>query len=414
MTIRIERRRRKLLIAAMLVDTLGGGLLAPFELVYALKIAHLSLTTAGVVLSVAAAASIALGPISGAAVDRFGATRVVAVANALGVVGCLSLLLWTNILGCALGFFFLGANMRVFWAAFTPLVASIAMPSDLERWFGRLRAARYIGIVSGEALSGLVLLVGLSTGLRLLVTANGVSFVAALFLVLAATPARVPPAGDGDDEKDHSQGGYRQVLRDRVNIALAGLNVAATLLLVAPMIVLPVFVLERLHLDTWLPGVLAAVLTATAAAGLLLADRLVRGRRRLRNLEIAAVLWALGSVTFLLAPAGDALGYGALFLGVILLGLGEAMYAPTADALPAALAPIELRGRYAAMHQMAWGISEAVAPALGAATLAASDAALWLTLAGIAAASAVAYRMLEKPTGTRDGIAGAELTSSYE
>jgi Na+/melibiose symporter-like transporter len=405
-----RRRRQRLLIAAMLVDTLGGGLLAPFELIYALKVARLPLTTAGVILSVASAAGIALGPVAGAAVDRFGPTRVVALANALGVAGCASLLLWRGGWGYALGAFFLGAYMRVFWASFTPLVASVARADELEQWFGRLRGARYIGIVSGEALSGAVLLAGVETGLRLLVAANGLSFVAALVLVLAAGPARVSSIG-GEGEATAGHGGYRQVLRDGINVALAGLNVAATLLLTAPIMMLPVFVLERLHLPTWLPGILAAVLTATAAAGLLFGARLVRGRRRLRNLEIAAVLWTLGCVAFLFASVEVALVYVALVVGVILLGIGEAMYAPTADALPAALAPAQLRGRYAAVHQMAWGISEAIAPTLGAATLAADSAVLWLTLGGIAAGTAVTYRGLERPSHGRDGIAGAELTA---
>src|ERR671939_164400 len=183
-----DRRRRRLLIAAMLVDTLGGGLLSPFELIYAIKIAGLSLTSAGVILSVAAAAGIAVGPVAGAAVDRIGPVRVVAVANGLGVAGCLSLLLWRNGYGYALGAFFLGTNLRVFWAAFTPLVASIASGAELEQSFGRLRGARYIGIVSGQTLSGLVLLTGIRTGQRLLVIANGISFVVALALVLAVAP----------------------------------------------------------------------------------------------------------------------------------------------------------------------------------------------------------------------------------
>jgi MFS family permease len=406
-----QRRRRRLLVTAMLVDTLGGGLLAPFELIYATKLAGLSLTSAGVILSVAAAAGIAIGPVAGAAVDRLGPVRVVAIANGLGVAGCISLLLVTNGWGYALGAFFLSSNMRVFWAAFTPLVASIASGPELEQWFGRLRGARYIGIVSGEALSGVVFVAGLHTGLRLLVIANGLSFVAALILVLAVAPPRHTLADDGPDQvAEH--GGYRQVLRDGVNVALAGLNVAATLLLVTPILVLPVFILYRLHLPTWLPGVVAAFLTTTAAAGLLFGARLVRGRRRLRNLEIAATLWAFGCAAFVLAPAGDVIAYAALFAGALLLGLGEAFYAPTADALPAALAPVELRGRYAAVHQMAWGISEAIAPTLGAATLAAGNAVLWLTLTAIAIAAALGYHTLERPAAGRDGVAGAQLNSS--
>jgi MFS family permease len=406
-----QRPTRRLLIAAMLVDTLGGGLLSPFELIYAIKMAGLSLTSAGVILSVAAAAGIALGPLAGAAVDRIGPVRVVAFANGLGLAGCLSLLFWTDGWGYGVGAFFLSANLRVFWAAFTPLVASIASGAELEQWFGRLRGARYIGIVSGEGLSGFVFLAGVHTGLRLLVIANGISFVTALALVAVLVPPRRALV-QHQTVQASSHGGYRQVLRDRVNVALAALNVAATLLLTAPILVLPVFILDRLHLPTWLPGVVAAFLTATAAAGLLFGAPLVRGRRRLRNLEIAGTLWALGCVAFMLASAGTILAYAALLVGALLLGLGEAFYAPTADALPAALAPTELRGRYAALHQMAWGISEAIAPTLGAATLAAGNTTLWLTLAAVAVATALAYRALEHPIAGRDGVAGAELVSS--
>jgi MFS family permease len=402
---------RRLLIAAMFVDTLGGGLLTPFELIYALRIAHLSLASAGIVLSLASGVGIAVGPVAGAAVDRLGPARVVAVANLFGVVGCLSLLFWTNGVGYGVGAFFLSANMRTFWAAFTPLVAGIASAAELEKWFGRLRGARYIGIVVGEALSGLFFFAGLKTGLRLLVVANGLSFVIALALVLSASPRRLSPAAAVEDEEAPRRG-YRPVLADRVNLALAALNVAATLLLIAPVLMLPVFVIERLQLPTWLPGTLAALLTATAAIGLLFGARLVRGRRRLRNLEIAAVFWAGGCALFLFAPLTVALAYVALIAGVLLIGLGEAYYAPTADALPAALAPLDLRGRYAAVHQMAWGISEAIAPTLGAVTLAAGNSLLWLTLVAIAAASALGYRALERPVGSRDGVAGTELVGA--
>jgi MFS family permease len=403
----MNNRGRRLLIAAMFVDTLGGGLLAPFELVYALRIAHLSLSEAGIILSLASAIGIAVGPLAGAAVDRRGPARVVALANVFGVSGSLSLLLWTNAVGYGVGAFLLSADLRAFWAAFTPLVAAVASPAELEKWFGRLRGARYIGIVAGEGLSGVFFLAGLETGLRLLVIANGLSFVIALALVLAAVPRSVPRHSEAEREES-TRRGYRPVLADRANVALAGLNVLATLLLTAPVLMLPIFIIERLHLPTWLPGTLAALLTATAAVGLLFGARLVRGRRRLRNLEIAAALWALGCAVFLLAPLTLALAYTALLVGVLLLGAGEVFYAPTADALPAALAPFDLRGRYAAVHQMAWGVSEAVAPTLGAATLAAGNAALWLGLAGLAAGAALGYRALEGPVGARDGVAGTE------
>jgi MFS family permease len=393
--------RQRLLLVAMLVDTLGGGLLLPFELVYALRVSHLSLPTAGVLLSVTAAAGIAVGPVAGASADRIGAAAVVAIANGLGALGSLALL-WPNAAGYATGAFLLGAAQRSFYGAFTPLVSSMAAPEQLESWFGRLRAARYAGLTSGQALSGLALLAGTGTGLRLIVLVNGASFAAAGLLVVVAARGLTTTAVDSEQNR-----GYRAALADRLNVALAALNISATLLLIAPVLALPIVVLERLQLGAWLPGLLTGLLTATTAVGSLFSARLVRGRRRLRNLQLAVSFWALGFAAFLLAPLGTAVALVALFGGVLLVGVGEALYAPTADALAPALAPAALRGRYAALHQMAWGISETLAPTLVALSLAAGTDTLWAILIVVAAASITAYRLLEGFSGGRDGIAGA-------
>lgn len=386
----------------MLMDTLGTGLLAPFELVYALRVPHLPLATAGLILSVAAAGGMGAGPLAGAMADRLGPARVAALANGLGAGGCASLVVWTNPWGYGLGALLLSAAQRAFWGTFTPLVTTAAEEKDLELWFSRLRGTRYIGLVAGEALSGFVLLAGQQAGLRLIVIADGVSFVAAAGLILRAAGAvqpAPPPAEPGAR-------GYRAVLADRTNLVLAGLNVGATLLIVAPFLALPVVILDDLHLPAWLPGLLAGVITAVTAGGLLVGSRLVEGRRRLRNLQIANLLWVLALGIFLLAPAGKIAAYVALLVGAALLGFGEVFYAPTADALPAALAPPALRGRYAALHQLAWGISDTLAPTLVAAALSVGSTFLWSLLAVLAAGSAAAYRSLEGIVAGRDGVAG--------
>jgi MFS family permease len=398
--------RRRLVIAAMFVDTFGGGLLVPFELVYALKIAHLSLPAAGLILSAGAAASIAAGPIAGAAVDRLGPVHVVVVANALGIAGCAALLAWKNAWGYGLAAFLLSANMRVFWAAYTPLVASIAAADELEHWFGRLRGARYIGLSAGQALSGLAFVAGQNDGLRLIVAANGVSFAIVITLVLFAA-GQIQSTVTTDEQP--ASGGYRAALADRANLALAALNVVATVLLTAPILALPVFVLERLHLSTWLPGLLTGLVTATAAAGLIFITRLVRGRRRLRNMQSAMGVWTLAFALFGAAPVDRNLAYAVLFVGTFFVGVGEAVYAPTADALPAVLAPPHLRGRYAALHQIAWGISETITPALVGVLLASGAYTLWFVLGATAFGGAIAYRAVEPIVGSRDGVAGAEV-----
>jgi MFS family permease len=94
-----------------------------------------------------------------------------------------------------------------------------------------------------------------------------------------------------------------------------------------------------------------------------------------------------------------------------LLGLGESLYGPTADALPAALAPPALRGRYSALHQIAWGVSDTIAPAICGFLLSMQGSLLWFVLAPLGVVTALVYRVLERPVAGRDGVAGAPLPS---
>jgi MFS family permease len=393
-------RTRRLTLGAMFIDTLGGGLLAPFELVYAHVAVGLPLTTAGVALSIAAGAGLAIGPIAGAAVDRFGGTTVVAAANVLGALGCALLFLSRSVALFAAGSLLIVAGMRAFWGAFTPLVAQLAPARSLDVWFGRIRAARYLGLAAGEALAGAFLVAGTTRGLRTIVVADGASYLAAMGLILASRPPSSARRARAEDEG--GAGGYRAALADVPNLLLAGLNVADTLLIVAPLLAMPVLVTEQLHLGTWLPGTLAALTTVVGATGMTLGSRMLRGRSRLRNLQLAALTWVLGLMLFVAAVPAGALAVPLLAVAMALLGLGEAFYAPTADALPAALAPPGLLGRYAAVHQMAWGVSEVLAPLLVGILLVRGVATTWIVLAALAGLTLGAYRILERVAAVRD------------
>lgn len=367
-----NRHSRRLVYAAMFIDMLGGGLFGPFELLYGHVVLGLPLPAAGLLIAAGAASSIAVGPLAGYAVDRLGARRVVISSNIFGAIGCIALLT-DNPIGFAGGIFLLAAAQRAFYGAFSPFVALVAASRDMESWFGRIRSFPYAGLALGAALSGAAFALGQGPGLRLLVLLNGVSFVVAVALLWLAG-RRAVNLGQGFEPPP---AGYREVLADRANLVLAGLNVLSTMLILAPFVAMPVFVLDVLHQPTWLPGLLAATNTVTVVLGSAVSARLLRGRRRLANLAIVCGVWTVGIGLFLGAAAAPLLVPVGLFAGMVVLGVGEALYAPTADTLPLALAPPLLRGRYAAVHQMAWGVSETVGPALAGYLLATSGFLLW-------------------------------------
>lgn len=376
--------------AAMVVDTLGSGLLGPFELLYGHVVVGLPLSLAGAALTAGTLLSIGVGPLAGALVDRIGAARVTMAANGISAGGCGLLLLAHSPFELGAAIFVLSAGTRSFWAAFSPLLAGIVPSGDRRAWFGRVRSLRYAGITGGQALAGVVLLLGERAGLRALVIGDGASYIVALTLVLLAA---VPPV---HQLATAAPARYRDALHDRANVGLAALNVLATLVITTPLIAMPVLVIDTLRFPAWLPGILAALNTLAIAVPAFFIGRLLGRRSSLGVLARAALLWVVGSLAFVAAATARDAAPALLPLGMTILGFGEAVYAPTADSLPLELAPPGLAGRYTAVHQLAWGISGAIAPTLAAVLLVAGRATLWAALAAGALVLAAAYAAADK------------------
>lgn len=158
-------RRHRSCGDAMLIDTLGSGLLGPFELLFGHLVAGVPLVAAGVAIAVGTALPVPVGPAAGALGDRVGATRVATLANGVSAAACALLLLAHGALFFGVACFVLAAGSRGFWAVFTPLVVTATGDSG-RTWFGRLRSARYIGLTAGQALAGVILGFGTERGRR--------------------------------------------------------------------------------------------------------------------------------------------------------------------------------------------------------------------------------------------------------
>lgn len=409
-------RASRMLLIAMLIDTLGSGLTMPFELLFGHVVVGLSLPEVGLGITIGTGAAIAVGPIAGAFVDRMGATRVMAAANVMSAIGCLALVVVHGLVPFIVVSFVLAGAQRAFWAAYAPLVAEFVAGDQLETWFGRFRGIRYAGIAAGAAAASVALLPGQEVGLRIVIVLDALSYLGAMAMLLVAVRSRDWRPMQRHLETDPSpspevQVGYLPALRDGTNVLLAVANVTATLIIVTPLLALPVFVLDGLGLPVWLPGLLAAIAALSTVVPSLLSGRLTRGHPRLGLLALAATLWATGSMLFAISAWTPALWLLLLPAAMVALGVGEALYAPTADALPLALAPIGLAGRYSAIHQSAWGISGTIAPTLAVYLLLAGPDALWLTLAAASIVLAMTYLGLQRRVGVRAGIAGTSVGS---
>ncbi|MFC4072908.1 MFS transporter [Actinoplanes subglobosus] len=399
--------RLRLLATAMIVDALGSGLFGPFGLLYGHEVAGLPLAAAGAAIGIASVIALAAGPLAGALVDRLGAARVIVLANSVAVAGGLLLLtardIWSFTLASVLGV----AAVRMFWSGFAPLVGSVAA-DRAERWLGYLRSARLAGVMLGGFAASAVLAADRDHGLTLMLAVDTASYALAGILTAVATAGTRHPAVHAVSPSVDAPSSYRTVLRDRALLHVTALNISCTLLVSAPVIALPVYLIDSVRAPVWLPGLATGLLTGLVAAAMTRTPHLTRGTGRLRVLALATLLWATGCLLLLPVPLNPV---AATLTAVVVLAAAQAFYEPTADTIALALAPPHLTGRYTAVYQLAWGVSSALAPALVGTLLSVEPAALWITLAVIAAVTAAAYRHAETRLGDRTGRSGAALAT---
>ncbi len=378
-------------LLALLIDALGTGLYAPFSLLYFHRAIGLPLAEVGLTLTVATTVSLVLNPIAGTLVDRFGARRVVIASQLLQALGFLGYFFVRDLVLLGLAACLVSGGTRMFWASYASLVAAVALPEERDRWYGLAGGAHNLGAGLGGLLAGVLVAVGTTGVYRVLVVADGVSYlIAAALLTFGLREVGRAPVGEV------ARGGYRDVLRDRPFLGLAASNIIFALCSVMITVGLPVYVTEALGVPGWVVGATFALNTLVLATAQTLTVRLIEPYRRTRSLITAALIWGVACGFFALAlalPQGWRTPY--LFFAVTAYAVGELVQAPTANALAATASPAALRGRYLATFQLSWGIASALAPALFTLLFTVQATLPWLALASLAAVTALGLRYLE-------------------
>jgi MFS family permease len=379
---------------ALAIDAFGSGLFLPFSLLYFHHVGGLSLTQAGLGLSIAMLMAVPAPLFAGVLLDRSSPRRIMLLTNTARVAGFLGFLfvhdLWALIAVALL----VAVSDRLFWVAHPALVAELAGSGGRDRWFGLTTALRCAGLGTGGLLAGLVISDLGTLGYQSLAIANAISYaVAALLISRLEIPShgQIPLAASVS-----RQGGLKAVLADRAFCGLVAINllfgIARTVILVG----LPVFTVQVLDAPAWLAGALYATYTVIIALGQTSVVRRLEGHRRTRALMFAAVLWAM---SFLLLASASLLPpvllAGFLFVVTGLYTAAVVLHAGVIDALVVEAAPDRLRARYVGVYHLSWAVANAMAPGLFSILLSWQPTLPWIALALLLLLAAVGVWMLE-------------------
>ncbi|GCE07002.1 MFS transporter [Dictyobacter aurantiacus] len=371
-----RRKGTKSFLLILLIDALGTGLFAPFSLLYFHVIAALPLTEVGVALSIATVFTFPVIPLTGTLVDRFGARRLVIGAQLLQGVGFLGYLLVRDMPLLIIMAILVNVGQRIFWSAYFSLVSELSEGGERDRWFGLLGAAQITGIGIGNALTGVLIGTLGTPGYYSVVAIDALSFFVAALMLYFLVP--VERREDSTEHKNAQQGSYRMVLRDRPFLGLIVTNAAFALCFCLIGLGLPVYATDALHIPIWVVGVALGLNTALIAFLQTFLIRHLRAMRRTRILILAGLILALWSLLYILAlPMPQTIIIPYIIIATCTQAFGEALHAPTSNALATEASPLALRGRYLAVFQFSWALALFVAPTMFTVSFSLNPALPW-------------------------------------
>jgi len=359
----------------------------PFVVIWAHRDAGLGGAAAGVLFIVLAAGEFGAGLAGGSLADRFGHRRLLLVSTAGMAVGFGSLAL-ADAPTPAIALFLLGG---VFESAFHPnigaLVGDLFDEHQLVRSFGLVRVGANAGRIVGPLLGAAAALVSL----RAVFAVAGVLLAAALLAAFLLLPGDAPTEVDDDPEPEIPPGTLRALRTDQ---RLAALVLAGGLLSItfawweADGLVL----LRQQHpLTTTGYAALFALAAATIVALQIPISRRTTHTPAGPTMLAGAAVQGAGLGVFMFAHYG----YPALVIAVLLMAIGETIYAPTISAYITTRAGKNRRASYQAALSITEDIGTSIGPISGLALATATSAvSVWAAgaflciLAGAATSSA--------------------------
>ncbi|MFE9561346.1 MFS transporter [Streptomyces sp. NPDC006487] len=387
------------------ISAIGIGMYIPFSLVFFHHVTGLSFALVGIVLTATGLAGLAVMPLAGSAVDRFGARKVNLLLYAVRALGFALYPLAGSLPAFAAVALITALADRSFPIVQQSLIGEVARGGARDRLQASIRALQNAGMGAGALIVSGVLALWGTDGFTYTAWGNAVAFALAGLLVSRVKPLRDhangPLGADGaPGSAKRPPAGYRMVLADRPFLGLTAANFLTALGYSALSVLFPLYITTWLHGPDSLTGAAFTVNTALCAGiGVLIASRVRRsGARRTRSAALGALLFAaafVGQIVLGTVRPGQTATLVALLVIVVVYTVGELVHSPSGGALSVSAAPEAVRGRYLATYQLSYSLATALAPSLFTGLLALDGRLPWAFLTVAALGAALALTRLE-------------------
>jgi MFS family permease len=361
------------LVSSLVLVSLGSGLFLPLSLVFFTELTDIPLGLLGAIVGAAGLVTLPVPLIAGRLADRFGAQRLVPVAQLLQACGYVGFVFARDPLTVFLVSALMAVGGRLFWSTIFAALADHAQgagEATRVHWFAIANIARTAGIAAGGLITGIALSIpGTAPYLILALVAAGCLALSSVLMV----PLRHSPSATRFESQPQPQPQPQPhvnvtAFRDRRFVVLLTVNCVFAISTLLLGLTLPTVIKDALAGPGWLTSALLVGNALLVAAFGVLGARAGTARSPFRVLTVAALIWA-GGCLLLALGAAIPLPVAAvpLMFAVIGFSAAEILHSPTSVALVTDIAPSARRGQYLALFQYSFIVAEIAGPVMFAA-----------------------------------------------
>jgi len=343
----------------------AGTFIEPFFVLYLTGPRHVSVQTAGIVLTVWGFGGLLSQPIGGFFTDRFGRRSTLAASLTVTAVTLFALSFARPLWLIAALVLLLGTVADMYRPAASAAVADLVAEADRTRAYALQFWAVNLGFSVASVSAGVLL----HLGFGILFALDALTTFAFGMLALRFVPETRPHS---DERPARLLDPVRLFRTDRLLLAATVIVLVYATLYLQVAVSLPLAV-RHAGLSASVYGYVVAINGILIVVGQPLTLKLLDRLPRRATLPPGLAVVGLG-----LAATGLCHQPWQFALTVVVWTIGEIATAGSFQALIASLAPPHMRGRYAGALGLAWGASGLLGPLIGASTFAASPAAVWL------------------------------------
>ena len=339
-----------------LIDRFGNGLFSTIEVIYFTLIIGLSPVEVAAALGIGGAASLLFTVPSGNIADRFGAKRVMIVAQILEAVALLALIFVQSFWPLVVVNVVVAVLSTTAHVASSTVISKIGLGEERVKIRAAQRAMANMGIGLGTVFAGIALAINTPIAYQTMMVLNSVSY-----LVSARILSRIPEVAATVD-KDEKIGVI--ALKDKRFLAATFLNGIVSLHFVIQGVALPLWIIQYTDAPRWWVSVLFVINTV------LVTVLQIRFSTGTGDLKVSIKKFRIGTVYLLGACVVYSMAGGipmwaaclVLVMGMLVHTIGELQAAAGSWSIGFDLAQEKHMGQYQGVYSLGWGLGGTFGP----------------------------------------------------